>query len=76
MPWCDTCDAYQAPNALKDDGTCATCGGEVDKADMQGGAKAPKGGRAPWHFWLMIAVLVLYLGYRLVQGIVWVAGHV
>ena len=25
---------------------------------------------------LMIAVLVLYLGYRLVQGLVWVAGHV
>ncbi len=73
MPWCDTCDAYQAPNALKDDGTCVTCGNEVDKADMNGG-KSPA--RAPWHFWLMIAVLVLYLGYRLVQGLVWVAGHV
>jgi hypothetical protein len=74
MPWCDNCDAYQAPNALKDDGTCPTCAGPVDTADMK--VKKKRSGRAPWHFWLMVIVLVVYLGYRLIQGIIWVSGHV
>jgi hypothetical protein len=30
--------------------------------------------RAPFSFKLMIALTVLYLGYRLVQGIVWLVG--
>ncbi len=29
--------------------------------------------RAPWHFYLLIIALVVYLGWRLVQGIAWVA---
>lgn len=42
----------------------------------------PRGGPAdpgsetpttPWHFKLLLVALVLYLGWRLVEGIVWVA---
>ncbi len=71
MPWCDNCDAYQAPNALKADGTCATCSGSVDAADM----KVKPVDRVPWHFKLMVLALVLYLSWRLVQGVIWVIGR-
>ena len=73
MPWCDNCDAYQAPNALKADGTCPTCDGPVDMADVKGSTKQAT--KVPWHFKLMILVLVIYLGYRLIQGIVWLSHH-
>ena len=26
----------------------------------------------PWHFWLLLVALVLYLSWRLIQGIVWI----
>lgn len=29
----------------------------------------------PWHFWVMVAALVVYLGWRLVQGIAWLLGN-
>ena len=68
MPWCDTCNEYRAPNSLKTDGHCAVCDSEVDGADLkeQGPVKAP------WHFWLMVIALVLYLGWRLVEGAAWI----
>lgn len=69
MPWCDTCDAYRAPTALGADGTCTTCHESVDKSDL--GVAAPA--KAPWHFWLMVLALVLYLGWRLIQGGIWVS---
>ncbi len=70
MPWCDNCDAYRAPNALNEDGGCATCGNAVDTADV---AAAPVT-RAPWHFWVMVVALVGYLGWRLIEAIAWVVG--
>ena len=68
MPWCDSCDAYRAPNSLTTEGRCATCGSEVDGADLkeQGPVKAP------WHFWVMVVALVLYLGWRLVDAVIWI----
>ena len=67
MPWCDHCDRYLAPNAVKTDGTCPTCEERVDTTDL----KNPVPKKVPWHFWLMVAALVVYLGWRLVQGIMW-----
>lgn len=32
--------------------------------------------KAPFTFKLMIALTVLYLGYRLAQGIVWLVGQI
>jgi len=37
-------------------------------ADPEAEKPAPK---APWHFWLLVIALVLYLGWRLIQGIEW-----
>ena len=30
--------------------------------------------RAPWHFKLLVLAVVLYLGWRAVQGVEWVVG--
>jgi hypothetical protein len=68
MPWCDTCSRFLSPNSLRPDGSCPTCGRVV--ADSGAPATADK---APWHFKLMVAAVVLYLGWRLVQLIVAVA---
>lgn len=70
MPWCDSCDEYRAPNSLKTDGHCATCDSAVDVADLKEANQAPV--KAPWHFWLMVIALVLYLGWRVVEGVIWI----
>lgn len=71
MPWCDTCDEYRAPTALTATGACAVCDSKVDVEDLRNPATT----KAPWHFWVMIAALVVYLGWRLVQGIIWLIGR-
>ena len=43
------------------DGTCPQCGRQI----------APPA-KAPWHFKLLVAALVLYLGFRAVQGVEWI----
>jgi hypothetical protein len=40
-------------------------------ADPGGTAAEP---RAPWHFKLLVAAVVVYLGWRLVQMIGWIVG--
>jgi hypothetical protein len=46
-------------------GECPACGRVI--------AAAP---RAPWHFKVMLTALVVYLGFRAYQGVVWVVHHV
>ncbi|KAA0236417.1 MAG: hypothetical protein JJLCMIEE_00198 [Acidimicrobiales bacterium] len=79
MPWCEPCSKFYNPNTLAEDGTCPRCGTRV----AQQASPVPRGGaagqrqtgepgappKAPWHFWLMIAAVAIYLGWRLVQGI-------
>jgi hypothetical protein len=48
-------------------GTCPTCGRTI--ADPEALAEDPG---APWHFKLLIVAVVLYLGWRAVQGVEWV----
>ena len=72
MPWCDTCDRFYNPNSLQADGSCPTCG-RVVAAPATAEAEADAG--APWHFKALIAVTAVYLGYRLFQGLFWVAHH-
>jgi len=76
VPWCETCDRFYNPNTLRADGTCPTCGRQVGQAAVgeadDGGAERD---RAPWHFKLLVAAIAAYLGWRLVEGVVWVAEH-
>ncbi len=69
MPWCDACSKYYAPNSMPRDGTCLSCGKAIAEPQDR-----PQ--RAPWHFKLMVAAAVVYLGWRLVQGIDWLIQHV
>ena len=63
MIWCEKCDRDFDVGLLTEDGDCPACGTWL--AD-------PKGeGAVPWHFWLVLAAAVIYLGWRAVQGIYW-----
>jgi hypothetical protein len=69
MPWCETCSRFLNPNSLKSDGSCPTCGRVV--ADPSADDRSGEDEKTPWHFKLLIAVVVLYLGWRLVQVVGW-----
>ena len=82
MPWCSDCDRFYNPNSLNADGTCPACGRQV--ADGAGDAEtaAPEKLRrfsdepAPWHFKVLVAATSIYLGFRALQGVSWVAHHI
>ena len=65
MPWCARCDRFLSPSTVRTDGSCPTCGAEVEAG------KARKLRRLPWHLLLLLGVFAVYLGYRLIQGIGW-----
>jgi hypothetical protein len=75
MPFCEECAKYWAPSAMNADGTCPTCGRPVEQSSgptAAAGSKsvrelAGKEAKAPWHFKLLVAALIGYLGWRLVQ---------
>jgi len=68
MPHCDTCDRFYNPNTIRPDGTCPGCDQQVaerlTRVEHEG---------APWHFKLLVVATVAYLGWRLLQGIFWLA---
>lgn len=70
MPHCETCDRFYNPNSLSADGTCPSCGRQLGEPEARSGAPA-----APWHFKLLLGATVLYLGFRLLQGVAWVGHH-
>ena len=88
MPWCEDCAKYWAPSAMREDGTCPTCGRSLeapvapatptsastpitaknlDLRKLAAGGGADERESAPWHFKLLMVLLVLYLGWRLVD---------
>lgn len=80
MPWCHECDRFLNPNTVSEDGSCPVCGRVVEATATPsiggGGAgaavdEAEDDIRAPWHFWVMVVGVVLYLGWRLIEGIGW-----
>jgi hypothetical protein len=87
VPWCDDCAKFWNPATLKE-GACPSCGARLEAPSR---ASAPAAGhasagapeladdearpRAPWHFKMLLVATVVYLGYRLYQGVFWVAHH-
>lgn len=66
MPYCEPCAKYLTPTSLCEDGTCPTCHQPVGAAEArarQAIAEEP----APWHFKLLVAATVVYLGWRFIQ---------
>lgn len=76
MPWCDGCNRFYDAESVTASGACPTCGerldrpGPADKVDDERGRRP-----VPWHFWVLVVALVVYLGWRLVQGIGWLSHH-
>jgi uncharacterized protein (DUF983 family) len=68
MPWCEPCGRFFNPNTIEKDGSCPACGNELAKPRA-----TPK---VPWHFWLLVVGIAVYLGWRVVQGVMWVTGHI
>ena len=61
MPFCADCDRFYNPNTLSPEGDCPDGHHVADPADRP--APTP----VPWHFKLMLGLLLVYLGWRLVQ---------
>jgi hypothetical protein len=67
---------------MKEDGSCPDCGLVLDKPtgptitakDLNLKELAGEEGKVPWHFKLMIVALALYLGWRLIQLVIWAVG--
>jgi hypothetical protein len=73
VPWCEECSRFYNPNSLNADGTCPTCGRQVGEP-LAGEARAVEDkAKVPWHFWLLLIALAIYLGWRLIQGLSWLA---
>jgi hypothetical protein len=66
VPFCEDCDKFWSPNSIPPDGTCPTCGRPI--------AEPPRSARAPWHFWILVVALVVYLGWRAIEGVQWLLG--
>ena len=75
MPWCEDCAKYYAPTAMNADGTCPSCGRLVETPEPRATVTAKNldlnklagdEAKAPWHFKLLIVLLVAYLGWRIV----------
>jgi hypothetical protein len=70
MPWCETCSRFLNPNSLGPDGSCPTCGRVVAEPKKAGvDEEAPK---APWHFKLLLVLVIAYLAWRTIQIIGWI----
>ena len=68
MPWCEECARYYAPSAMTPEGHCPRCDADLlapEEPDREGAA--PVDEKVPWHFKLMVVLLILYLGWRLVD---------
>jgi hypothetical protein len=75
MPWCEPCGRFLNPNSMGSDGTCPSCGRVLADPSASAAGGTTTATKVPWHFWLLVAAMVLYLGWRAVQGIGWVAAH-
>ncbi len=76
MPWCDTCSKFWTPTAMRADGTCPSCGRllEAPTRKATGAAAGDERDRVPWHFWVLVVAVVAYLGWRLVELVIWAVG--
>jgi hypothetical protein len=75
VPWCEPCGRFLNPNSMGPDGTCPSCGRVLAPPSSGQGGTATATTKVPWHFWLLVIALAVYLGWRAVQGVGWLAAH-
>jgi hypothetical protein len=73
MPWCDSCSKFWNPTSMAEGGACPTCGRVIAETPETTASDEPA---VPWHFKLLLVALVIYLGFRAYQGVIWVVHHV
>ncbi len=79
MPWCEDCSKFYTPSTLTPSGDCPSGHHVADpESAITQSTAEPRddehNSKVPWHFWLLLAAVVLYLGWRLIQGIQWLLG--
>jgi len=69
MPWCADCARYYAPSAMTVEGHCPQCDADLLAPDPPPalGETTAADEKVPWHFKLMVVLLVLYLGWRFLE---------
>jgi hypothetical protein len=77
MPWCEPCARYFAPSAMSSEGQCPQCGRTLDSTQLATRVSADsldlkkmaglEDEKLPWHFKLLVFLLVTYLGWRVVD---------
>jgi hypothetical protein len=82
VPWCEDCARYFTPSAMNADGTCPSCGRVVEEPKVQSRITAKNldlhklaagedgdedDAKAPWHFKVLMVMLVIYLVWRFIQ---------
>jgi hypothetical protein len=81
VPWCPTCDRFLSPPTVTSEGTCPKCGRPVEPGRSRprgaSGPDDPPGAEeelppVPRHLKVLGAAMVVYLGYRFLQGVEWV----
>ena len=86
VPWCATCERFLSPPTVTPEGCCPSCGrpvepggahapGEsVERAHRAEGDQAGEEeiGPIPLHLKILGVSLVVYLGWRFIQGVEWI----
>tara|TARA_Y100001970_G_C13765384_1_gene617854 strand:- start:293 stop:511 length:219 start_codon:yes stop_codon:yes gene_type:complete len=67
MPWCATCDKFLNPASIENAGSCPQCGEAVEIGEFSEDSQDEV--KVPWHFWVGVAAVIAYLGWRLIQGV-------
>ncbi len=71
MPWCDECARYYAPSSMTPEGHCPTCDADLLATDgVEDADREDANEKVPWHFKLMVVLLIAYLGWRVVDLII------
>jgi hypothetical protein len=70
MPWCEGCSRFWNPTTMEEGGQCPSCGRVIAEPKA-----VEDGPTVPWHFKLLLVALVIYLGFRAYQGVIWVVHH-
>lgn len=92
MPWCATCERFLSPPTVTPEGRCPSCGRRVEPGgahapgdaaerkvpvEVEGDPASQEDlGPIPLHLKIMGVALVVYLGWRFVQGVEWIIRHV
>ena len=68
MPQCEQCERSWTPTTRAPVEPCPDCGSVTEVGDDE----RP----VPWHFKLLVVATVVYLGWRAIQGVVWLIQRV